>query len=62
MNRLFIYPKDVSAITGKGQRWSQRLLRDIRFAMNKGDHQLVTIKEFSDYMGIELHLVAAVCK
>ncbi|RZJ17278.1 MAG: hypothetical protein EON51_17905 [Acinetobacter sp.] len=62
MNRLCIYAKDVSIITGKGQRWSQRLLRDIKFALNKSEQQFVTIKEFSDYMGIELHLVAAVCK
>lgn len=62
MNRLCIYPKDISIITGKGQRWSQRLLRNIRFALNKNEHQCVSIKEFSDYMGIELHLVTAVCK
>lgn len=62
MNRLCIYPKDVSIITGKGQRWSQRLLKNIKFALNKGEHQLVTIKEFADYMGIDIQLIAAVCK
>jgi hypothetical protein len=62
MKRLCIYPKDVSIITGKGQRWSQRLLKNIKFALNKTQHQPVTIKEFSDYMGIELTLVSAVCK
>ncbi|WP_225871245.1 hypothetical protein [Pedobacter cryotolerans] len=62
MNRLCIYPKDVSIITGKGLRWSQRLLRNIKFALNKSEHQYVTISEFADYMGIELHLIVAVCK
>ncbi len=62
MNRLCIYAKDVSLITGKGQRWSQRLLKNIKFALNKDEHQFVTINEFSEYMGIELQLITAVCK
>ncbi|RYE52954.1 MAG: hypothetical protein EOP48_15385 [Sphingobacteriales bacterium] len=62
MNRLCIYPKDVSIITGKGQRWSQRLLKAIRYAFNKDDHQLVSVKEFAEYTGIDLQLVMSVCK
>ncbi|RZK53670.1 MAG: hypothetical protein EOO91_17240 [Pedobacter sp.] len=62
MNRLCIYAKDVSIITGKGQRWSQRLLKNIKFALNKNEQQFVTVKEFAEYMGIELDLVIASCK
>lgn len=62
MNRLCIYPKDVSIITGKGQRWSQRLLQHIRLVLNKEEHQYVSVKEFADYMGIELTMVMSVCK
>lgn len=62
MNRLCIYPKDISIITGKGQRWSQRLLKNIKFVLKKEEHQLVTQKEFAEYMGIDHNLVISVCR
>ncbi|KQS31734.1 hypothetical protein [Pedobacter sp. Leaf194] len=62
MNRLCIYPKDISAVTGKGQRYAQRLLKNIRFALKKEEHQFVTIKEFADYTGIDLNLLNSLCR
>ena len=59
MNRLFIYPKDISIITGKSVRWSQKLINNIKFVLNKGKHQGVSVQEFCDYMGLELNLVIA---
>lgn len=55
-SRLCIYPKDISNITGKGLRHSQKLLRNIRFALKKKPHQSVSFKEFAIYMDIELNL------
>lgn len=61
-NRLCIYAKDVSAITGKGQKYAQKLLRDIRFIYQKEAHQLVTVQDFADYTGISMELILKVVK
>lgn len=61
-NRLCIYAKDISLITGKGQRYAQKLLRNIRSVHQKQAHQLVTVQEFADYTGIQLDLIFRVVK
>lgn len=61
-NRLFIYAKDISLITGKGPRYVQRVLRNIRYVLKKEAHQLVTIQEFAAYIGVELSLIERICK
>ena len=61
-NRICIYAKDISLITGRGQKYAQKLLRDIRFVHQKEAHQFVTVKEFSDYTGISLELISEVVK
>ena len=58
MKRVVIYPKDIMIITGKSERYSRYLIQRIKKHLGKEDHQVVTIKEFSDYIGIqeiELH-------
>ncbi|WP_223034101.1 hypothetical protein [Hanstruepera marina] len=52
--RLCIYPKDVQLITGRSERYGRKLLQDIRNYFDKEPHQFVTIKEFSEYSGIEI--------
>jgi len=61
-NRLCIYAKDICLITGKGQKFAQKLLRDIRFVYQKEEHQFVTVQEFSDYTGIGMELILKVVK
>jgi len=51
-SRVVIYPKDVSAITGKNYRSSWLLLTKIKKHLNKDVHQVVTVQEFCEYMGI----------
>jgi len=51
-SRVVIYPKDVSAITGKNYRSSWLLLSKIKKHLNKDIHQVVTVQEFCEYMGI----------
>lgn len=60
-NRLCIYAKDISIITGKGIRSSQRLLKEIKNKLNKQNHQYVSLKEFAEYTGIEFELVTKSC-
>ena len=55
--RICIYPKDIQRITGKSDRYSRDLLRRIRIDLNKRDHQLVTVEEFSTYMGLSFEAV-----
>ena len=60
-NRLCIYAKDISVITGKGIRSSQKMLREIKNKLNKETHQYVSVKEFAEYTGIDLELVTKSC-
>ena len=53
-SRLIIYPKDVSAITGKNYRTSWLLLHKIKTHYGKEAHQSVTVLEFCEYMGLKL--------
>ena len=55
--RLIIYPKDISIITGKSDRYGRSIITKIKKHLSKQDHQSITIKEYSDYSGIPLHLI-----
>jgi hypothetical protein len=50
--RICIYPKDVAIITGKTERYGRSLLNRIREHLDKEKHQVISIKEFCDYMGL----------
>ncbi len=41
-------------ITGKSERYSRYLIQRIKKHLNKEDHQLVSITEFCNYMGLEI--------
>ena len=53
MKRVVIYPKDIMIITGKSERYSRYLIQRIKKHLNKQDHQVVSISEFCDYMGLD---------
>ncbi len=59
-SRLIIYPKDVSAITGKNYRSSWQLLKKIRVTYKKDTHQVVTVQEFCEYMGLKVEDVETI--
>lgn len=52
-----IYPKDIQSITGRSERYGRKVLQDIREVLGKESHQFVTVKEFSEYSGIEIDTV-----
>jgi predicted transcriptional regulator of viral defense system len=56
-SRVVIYPKDVAAITGKNYRSSWILLSRIKSHLQKESHQVVTVQEFCEYMGINEEVV-----
>lgn len=55
--RACIYPKDIQRITGRSERYGRKLLNDIKTYFDKKPHQFVTVKEFSQYTGIEEDIV-----
>jgi len=52
VSRVCIYPNDVAWLTGRGERYGRTVIRDIKLLHKKERHQLVTIKEFCDYLGL----------
>ena len=52
-SRLCIYPKDIQRITGKSERYGQRLLERIKIGLGKSESQFITIQEFSKFTGID---------
>lgn len=57
MNRLCIYPKDIQMITGKSDRYGRYIIKKIKSHFSKEQHQLVTIDEFCQYMGLQYDAV-----
>lgn len=53
MERLCIYPKDIQIVTGKSERYGRNLIKKIKDALSKAEHQLVSIDEFCDYTGLQ---------
>lgn len=52
MFRICIYTKDIQVITGKSERGARMVLNDAKVFYKKQKHQMVTIREFCDYMGL----------
>jgi hypothetical protein len=50
---LCIYPKDVSKITGRTVRSSRDLLYRLRKRLHKKRHQVISIDEFCEYIGLK---------
>ena len=57
ITRACIYPKDIQCITGRSERYGRKLLNDIKAHFGKEQYQFVTIKEFSEYSGIEIDII-----
>lgn len=57
MERICVFPKDVSRITGLGDRYAQKLVQEIKINLNKKKHQFITKQELADYLGIDGNLI-----
>lgn len=57
MNRLCIYPKDIMVITGRSDRYGRNLIKEIKHHLDKLQHQVVTVDEFCQYMGLQSDIV-----
>jgi uncharacterized protein (UPF0305 family) len=57
IKRLIIYPKDIMMITGKSERYSRYLHKRIKKHFGKEDHQVLSVGEFCNYMGLDLNII-----
>lgn len=51
--RICIYPKDIQILTGKSERSARKIVAKLRIIYSKDKHQVIAVKEFCDYMGLE---------
>jgi len=49
---MVIYAKDIQLITRRSERYAYKVLAAIRRRLGKEKHQLVTITEFCNYLGL----------
>ncbi len=55
--RLCIRTKDICNITGFSMKKAREIINDIKVFHKKEKHQIVTIHEFSKYMGIPVEQI-----
>lgn len=53
MHLLCINPKQAAGLLRVGERQAQRIFKAIRQEVNKKKRQSITIKEFSEYRGLD---------
>lgn len=52
MERLRIYPNDERVVSRRSERYCRNLISQIKKKFSKENHQLVTIEEFCQYIGL----------
>ena len=57
MDRICIYPKDVQIIAGKSERWGRNIIKKIKDHFKKEQHQVVTVEELCQYLGLQQEAV-----
>ena len=50
--RICVHPKDVAEITGFSEGYCRKLLRKIKAHYQKLEHQLITIMELCEFLGL----------
>jgi len=55
--RICVCPKDIEVITGKGERYSRKVVQKIRESLGKEKHQYISYEELADYLGLDRKLV-----
>lgn len=53
MQRLCIYPKDIMIITGRSDKFGRNLIKKMKLHFKKQVHQVVSVEEFCNYMGLQ---------
>ena len=56
-HRAVINAKDIQKIMGRKRTFSYKILRNIRKKFQKEPYQLITVREFCEFMGLDEELV-----
>ena len=56
-NRIVIYAKDITNITGRKERTARKLLAQIRKKYKKKKGSFITIEEFCEFTGLKKETV-----
>ncbi|OGS69039.1 MAG: hypothetical protein A3F91_00265 [Flavobacteria bacterium RIFCSPLOWO2_12_FULL_35_11] len=59
MIRIVMYPSDVLLLTNKSESYARRVIQNLKRSLNKEKHQIVTIKEYCQYYGLDVDEVIA---
>jgi protoporphyrinogen oxidase len=51
-NRIVIYAKDISNITGRKERTARKMIAQIRKKYKKKKGDFISVKEFCDFTGL----------
>jgi hypothetical protein len=54
LSRMIIYTKDIQRLTGKSERYGRKVLNQIKVKTGKQKHQLVSLAELCDYLGLSV--------
>lgn len=60
--RACIYPKDIQLIMGKAYKPARLYLKKIKQHLNKGPNQVVSIREFCDFAGLQFEEIRSQIK
>jgi hypothetical protein len=60
--RICIYPKDIQILTGKSECSAPKIMARLKENLSKDKHQVITIKEFCEYMGFNIEEVKPLIK
>ena len=52
-NRIVIYAKDISNITGRKERTARKMIAQIRKKYKKKKGDFISVKEFCDFTGLQ---------
>ncbi|MGX5817170.1 hypothetical protein ACWKWU_03190 [Chitinophaga lutea] len=53
-DRIAIYAKDVALLLGRSEQSARRLLREIRQTLAKTPRQIISLREFCDFVGLDM--------
>lgn len=54
MKRIVLHTKDIVIVTGKSERYARYLIKKMKEHYLKKPHHYITIKEFCDYLGLDV--------
>lgn len=60
VKKLCINSNDIATVTGKSVRHARNIYNDIRVYYKKEKHQVVSIREFSEYIDIPMEEIEKV--